>query len=463
MLVPLALSLATDGQDLDVLALSAITTAAAAGSLLLMSRRRPGRELKQREAILLVALIWAFVCGFGALPLYFSPYFATFSDAFFESVSGFTTTGATILDDIERLSPPILFWRCFSHWLGGMGIVLLGVAILPLLGQGGSHLYRAEFSGARAQRLTPRVLETAKALWKIYVLVTLAAVAALYWAGMDALDAWCHAFTAVATGGFSTRNASAAAFDSALIEYILSVFMILGGMSFILHYRLWVERRPRALAADYELRAYLLIMLVAGLTIAIILLWHHGYTPEHALRAALFQASSIMTTTGLVSEDYGTWYPLCQLILLLLMFVGGCTGSTAGGLKAARIVMLERVVARDFRRMAEPHGVFHVRVNGDPAPETAIQGLLNLVYLAFLVSFVACLLLTAMGVDVFTALVAVWACMFNVGPGLGEVGPTASYGHLPALAKWVLSLCMIAGRLEFYTLLMIFTAAFWRR
>jgi trk/ktr system potassium uptake protein len=464
MLVPLGFSLFTGGvADLRALTLSIAITAAAGGCLLAFTRGRQAREIKPREAILVVVLVWMGICFFGSLPFYFSPWYPHFTDAFFESASGFTTTGATVLDRVEVLSRPIQFWRCFSHWLGGMGIVLLGLAILPLVGQGGMHLYRAEFSGAKSQRVTPRVLETTKALWKIYFLLTLLEILALRLAGMDGFEAVCQSFSTLSTGGFSTRTAGIAGFGSPVIEYIVIVFMLLGGMSFIQHYRLWIERQPRSVWGDYELRAYFLLVLAAAAIITGMLVWKNHSNMEPAFRAALFQVTSILTTTGFVTDDYASWFPLCQLILLLLMFVGGCTGSTSGGIKVARILFLSRVVDREFRRMAEPQGVFTIRLGGETTPEPAVNGLLNMVYLSWLVIIFAWLLLTVTGVDLLTALSAVVACVFNVGPGLGGVGPTQSYGHLPEPAKWILSLSMVAGRLEFYTLLVILTRSFWQR
>jgi trk system potassium uptake protein TrkH len=463
MLVPWGYALAIGGRDQDVLLTSAAITAGTGLALILACGRKATRELRPREAQLLVVLIWGVVTVFGAFPFYLSPYFPSFTDSFFESVSGFTTTGATVLDDVEILSNPIQLWRCLSHWVGGMGIVLLGVAILPLIGHGGMHLYRAEFSGAKSDKVKPRVAETALALWKIYLALTLAEWLALQWAGMDGFEAICQSFSTLGTGGFSTRTASIAAFHSPLIDYIIIVFMLLSGMSFIQHYRLWVERRPLVFFTDYETRYYLLLVAAASLVIAGVLVWQRDYAPEHALRGALFQVSSIVTTTGFITENYSLWPPLPQMMLLGLMFVGGCTGSTAGGLKTARIVLLGRVVDREFRRMAEPQAVYKVRVGGRVIPEPTIQSLLNLVYLAFVVNFVASMLLAALGVDVLTSIAAVAASMFNVGPGLGGVGPVDSYGHLPELAKWILSGCMLAGRLEYYSLLVILTSTFWRR
>ena len=264
---------------------------------------------------------------------------------------------------------------------------------------------------------------------------------------MDSFDALCHSFSTVATGGFSTRTASVGAFDSPLIEFIIVVFMLLGSINFTLHYRLWVERRPKRFISDFELRALLFVVVSASLVIAAILALKSGYAPAMAFRKALFQVTAITTTTGFTTDNFARWLPLPQLILLALMFMGGCTGSTSGGLKTARIVLLCKVVIREFERMVERRGVFAVRVGNWVIPETAVRSLLNLVYLSFLVNFLGCMLLAASGVDVFTSIAAVAATMFNIGPGLGNVGPLEGYGGVPAFAKWVLSFCMLAGRL----------------
>jgi trk system potassium uptake protein TrkH len=462
MLIPLGYGLWIGGADLPPLAGAAAATGGV-GGVLVLRLRRPERDLGQREGLLLVVATWLSVALFGCLPFYLSPHFASFTDAFFEAASGFTTTGATVLDRVEVLSRPLQLWRCFSHWLGGMGIVLLGIAVLPLVGHGGMSLYRAEFSGAKSEKLKPRITETALSLWRIYFAFTLAEYAALRWAGMDSFEAACHTFSTLGTGGFSTRTASIAGFESPLIEYIVIVFMLLAGISFVQHYRLLVERRPRQFLRDVEIQYFLMIAAAATFLIGVILVVDSEYALEPALRSALFQVSSIITTTGFVTDNFEVWHPLPQVMLLTLMFVGGCTGSTAGGLKTSRVLLLVRVVGREFQRMVERHGVFAVRLGGRVVPESTVQSLLNLVYLAFLFNFVSCLLLAACGVDVFTSIAAVAASMFNIGPGLGGVGPLDNYAHLPALAKWVLAGCMIAGRLEFYTVLVILTPAFWRK
>lgn len=462
MLLPLGIAAVGGDAGLIPSAAALVVTGAAGGLCTYLSPKRTG-DLTIREGLLVVGAVWIGVALFGSLPFYFSPHYPTFADAFFESMSGFTTTGATVLGEVEVLPDSLQFWRCFSHWVGGMGIVVLGVAILPLLGVGGMHLYRAEFSGARSERLTPRIAETAAALWKIYFAITFAQYVALRLAGMGPFDSILHAFSTLGTGGFSNRTASVAGFNSPLIEYIIVIFMLLAGVNFTTHYRLWIERRPAKFFGDVEVRAYAGLVAAATVVIAASVILQNGYSIGDGFRAALFQVSSIMTTTGFVTADYERWAPLTQLILLALMFAGGCTGSTAGGLKIARVLVLLRIVGRDFKRMVHRHGVFAVRLGDQVIPEQAVQSVLNMVYLAFLINFGACLAVAATGVDVLTSISAVAACMFNIGPGLGAVGPVDHYGHLPALAKGVLTFCMLAGRLEFYTALVILTPAFWRK
>lgn len=461
LLFPTFFSLATADEGQFPLVVTTLGSLAL-GAMLVLVFRVPRLELSHREGILLVSATW-FVSGFiGAIPFYLSDHFLSFTDALFESVSGFTTTGATVLDNIEALPRSLLLWRSMTQWVGGMGIILLGIAILPLIGVGGMELYRAEFSGARSEKLTPRIAETALSLWRVYLALSVAEYLCLRWVGMDAFDAICHTFTTMATGGFSTRNISIEGFVNPAIEYVIIFFMILAGINFTRHYRLLVERSPGAFYKDSETRVYFLVIALAtaGLTLTV-----HSITDSwpDAFRLSLFQAVSILTTTGYSTANFELWSPFAQLVLLALMFVGGCTGSTAGGLKVARLSLLFRVVGREFRRMVERRGVFAVRLDGESVTEKTVQGLLNLVYLSFLVNFSASIILTALGVDILTAISAVAASMFNIGPGLGGVGPLDNYSMLPLLAKWTLTVCMIAGRLEFYTLLVIFTHAFWRK
>ena len=461
MLVPLIYSLSANDDPAPFIYSIACTVVA--GILLVISTGRRMGDLSQREGILLVSTAWIAAGLFGCLPFYFSPWFPGFTNAFFESVSGFTTTGATVLANVEILPRSLQLWRCFSNWIGGMGVILLGIAVLPLVGIGGMSLYRAEFAGARSEKLMFRISETARSLFKIYFVITIMEYLALRWAGMGRFDALCHSFATVSTGGFSTRSAGIVSFDSPAVECILIVFMLIAGINFTLHYRLWTERRLRKFFSDVELRFYLLVAAIAAFIILLSLIVRDGFAFAAALRHSIFQVCSIMTGTGFFTDNYGKWSSFPQLILLALMFFGGCTGSTTGGLKASRVLLLMKVVGREFKRMVERRGVFTIRMGARIIPEQTIQSLLNLVYLAFITNFVSCLLLSLSGIDVFTGISAVAACMFNVGPGLGQVGPAFQYGDLSLLAKWVLSFCMLAGRLEFYTVLVIFTRAFWRR
>lgn len=462
MLVPFIFSLVSNLADVKSFAYSIAVTVLFAAILLFFGKAQEQQALRNQQSIILVVLIWFGVCVFGALPFYFSAHFPSLVDAVFESTSGFTTTGSTVLPNVELLSHPLHLWRSLSHWLGGMGIVLLGLAVLPALSQGGNALYRAEFSGSVSQRLHPRLMETARALWKIYLGLTIAEFILLMIAGMTPFDALCHAFSTMATGGFSTLNSSIGGFDSAAIEYIVIVFMLLAGISFIQHFRVWNEGDIHKVLGDYELRFYFAIAALSSLIIASTLLINKDIPSESAFRAAVFQTVSILTTTGFVTQDYNLWAPLAQLVLLLLMFVGGCTGSTSGGLKVSRVVLMLGIIRREFKCIAEPQGVFRIRVGNDLVPELVVSALLNLVFLAWLLIIIASLIITATGVELLTAFSAVIACQFNIGPGLAGVGPIENYSQLSDLAKIVLSFCMVAGRLEFYTLMVCFTVSFWR-
>ncbi|MEZ5403712.1 MAG: TrkH family potassium uptake protein [Bryobacteraceae bacterium] len=459
MLLPVLIATLTPGDDVRPTAYAFAATAGA-GLLLWRGIPRPPSDLTMREGIFMVVAIWVAASLFGALPFLFTSQFSL-TDAIFESASGLTTTGATILAKVEVLSRSVQFWRHFTHWLGGMGIVVLGVAVLPLLGLGGLHLYRAEFSGAKSEKLRPRITETAMALWRIYAAFTAIEFVLLMLAGMDWFDAACHTFSTLGTGGFSTRSDSIAGFHSPLIEYILIVFMVLAGINFTRHYLLFVDRRPGAVLGDPEVRAYAAVLAVA--TVAVTATLAGSMPLEPAFRAALFQSASIMTTTGFATADFELWAPVAHAVLFALMFFGGCTGSTSGGLKASRIVLLWNLVLRDLRRTISRHGVFTVRLGREVVQEKTVLAFVNLVYLALFVHVVASLAISATGVDLLTALTSVTACMFNVGPGFGSVGPAENYSHLPMAAKWLLSFCMVAGRLEFYTALVIFHPAFWKR
>jgi trk system potassium uptake protein TrkH len=462
MALPLALALAGQGDSPRPMLLGLLVTLLAGGALSRLCGA-PDTKLATREAILTVVAAWVGVSVFGSLPFLFSPHFGSFTDAVFESTSGFTTTGATILSDVEVLPPSLQFWRHFTHWLGGMGIIMLGIAVLPLVGLGGKTLYHAQFAGAPSETLMPRAIETARALWRVYLTITVAEFLALRAAGMGSFDAICHTFSTLGTGGFSTRTASIAYYDSLDVELVLVVFMIVSSLNFATQYRMWVERHPGFLLRDSEIRFHASVLALATLAVAASVVRAPGLPWTGGLRQALFQVVSIGTTTGFVTADYERWHPFAQVCLLALMYFGGNTSSTAGGFKSFRMVLLLRVVGRAMAMVIHPRRIVALRVGKTVIPDAAVTSLLNLVVLALIFNFGASLALAASGLDPVTSLSAVPACMFSVGPALGAVGPSESYALLAPFAKWVLILTMLVGRVEFYTALVILSPAFWRR
>ena len=462
MAVPLVFALAGSGDSPRPMLLGLGATLLAGGGLFRLCRK-PETNLTVREAIFTVVAAWVGVSAFGSLPFLFSPYFDGFTDALFESTSGFTTTGATILIDVEVLPPSLQFWRHLSHWLGGMGIIMLGIAVLPLVGLGGKTLYHAQFAGAPSETLKPRAIETARALWRVYLTITVAEFLALRAAGMGSFDAICHTFSTLGTGGFSTRTASIAHYDSLAVELVLVVFMIVSSLNFATQYRVWVERHPGSFLRDTEVRFHVSVLALATLAVALSAVQVPGLAWTSGLRQALFQVVSIGTTTGFVTADYELWHPFAQLCLLALMYFGGNTSSTAGGFKSFRVVLLLRVVGRAMAMVVHSRRVVAVRVGGTVIPDAALTSVLNLVVLALIYNFLASLLLAATGLDLVTSFSAVPACMFSVGPALGAVGPADNYALLAPFAKWVLILTMLVGRVEFYTALVLLTPAFWRK
>ena len=377
-------------------------------------------------------------------------------------MSGFTTTGATILTDIEAMPHGLLFWRSLTHWLGGMGIIVLSLAVLPFLGVGGMQLFKAEVPGPVADKLTPRITETAKILWGVYMLLSAVEAVLLLLGGMTLFDALCHTFGTMATGGYSTRNASVGAYDSPYIDYVIVLFMFLAGANFSLHYRFlrgqwYIYRRDR------EFLVYLGIVLVATLLIGGDLILNQNNSIADAIRYALFQVVSIQTTTGYGTADYEQWAPSSQYILWLLMFIGGCAGSTGGGLKVMRLHLLFKFSLTEFTRLLHPNAVVPVRMRNVAIPREVITNILGFFVIYIFVFALGVFILTLLGVDILTALGATIATLANIGPGLAEVGPTDNYAFIPAAGKWTLSLLMLMGRLELFTVLVLFSPAFWKR
>ncbi|MDR2663573.1 MAG: TrkH family potassium uptake protein [Treponema sp.] len=446
------------------------------------TRRQPIR-FTASEGFLLVFLSWAAACLLGALPYYLSRYIPRFADAVYESVSGFTTTGASIITDLEQMPRSLIFWRAETHWLGGMGMVVLTVALLPLLGIGGFQLLKAETPGPDKERITPKITETAKLLWLMYIILTVVEALLLWLAGMSFFDAVVHAFSTIATGGFSSRNESIAYYRSPLIEWILIVFMIIAGFNFSLLYRLF-RRKFRDLYYNSEARAYFLIIAIASALIFCSLLANGGAGeaggiseaggankvggvdaangPAAALRQSLFYAASILTTTGFSTVNYNLWPALAQGVLFMLMFIGGCSGSTAGGVKVVRHVVLFKQMQNEMRKIIYPKGVFSVRLNNKAGRKDVVYGVSGFIFLYFAMAGAGALVLAGAGLDFYSALNVSLVSIGNVGLGLGHLESAAVFQAFPAYVKWFLSFIMVAGRLELWTALVFLSRDYWR-
>jgi len=425
--------------------------------------RHQRSELRLRDGFIIVALFWTVLGASGALPLALAHQpNLSLSDALFESISGLTTTGATVLVGIDDLPLSILWYRQQLQWLGGMGIVVLAVAILPMLGIGGMQLYRAETPGPmKDSKMTPRITETAKALWYIYLGLTIACALGYWLAGMSGFDAIAHSFSTVAIGGFSTHDASIGYFNSALIEAVAVVFMFLSGVNFALHFISWRSLSASPYLADPEFRAYFIgLAVVTVLTTAALYLTGTFASFGSALHHGIFQAVSIGTTTGFTTAEYFAWPIFLPVLLIFSSFIGGCAGSTGGGLKVIRFLLLIKQGVREIQRLVHPNAQIPVKIGNKVLPERVIQAVWGF-FAVYVASFsVMLLLLMAAGLDQITAFSAVAACLNNLGPGLGEVG--LNYASISDFAKWVLAFAMLLGRLEIFTLLVLLTPTFWR-
>ncbi|MBI9078367.1 MAG: TrkH family potassium uptake protein [Pseudodesulfovibrio sp.] len=419
--------------------------------------------MSHREGIAIVALGWFAAGAFGGLPFYLGGTFETVVDCVFESLSGFSTTGSSVLTNIEAVPRGILFWRSLTHWLGGMGIIVLSLAILPFLGVGGMQLYRAEVPGPAPDKLKPRIKDTAVTLWKVYLLFSAIETVLLMFGGMDLFDSLCHTFGTMATGGFSTRNASVAAYDSVYIDYVITIFMLIAGINFSLHYLL-LKWRPSVLFKDPEFRVFagMVVFFIIVITIAV---YAGGNYPTVAdsVRYTSFQVASILTTTGFATADYELWPGLTQAILLFCMFVGGCAGSTGGGMKVMRIMLLLKQSYQELFRLIHPRSVSHVKMGKTVVQDDVVSGVWGFFILWIGLFVLAAFIVAGTGVDVVTSFAASLACIGNIGPGIGGVGPTDNFAWLPDTAKWVLTFCMVLGRLEIYTVIILFVPEFWRK
>ncbi|MDD4743628.1 MAG: TrkH family potassium uptake protein [Eubacteriales bacterium] len=439
-----------------------ITIAVLMLGALLVPIKPPKSGLYARDGLAIVALGWLVMSVFGALPFMLSGSIPRFVDALFESVSGFTTTGASILTRIEGLPRGILFWRSFTHWIGGMGVLLLTLAILPMAGAGAVHILRAESPGPAPGKLVPKLAQTAKILYILYVSLTLAQVIALLLAGMSFYDALIHAFGTAGTGGFSNRNASVGAYNSLAIDLIIAVFMLIFGISFTLHYQL-IRRNWKSFWRDEELRFYLAVVALSVAVITWDVLRHQLLTPGAALRQSFFQVSSIITTTGFATADFNAWPALSKTILLALMLVGASAGSTGGGIKCIRILMMLKLIRREMTRMKHPQIVQSIRIGGRKVDSETLQSVVLFILFYLTILAVAVFLVAADVQDLVTGFSAVLACIGNIGPGLGMVGPTGNYAAFSDFSKTVLSLCMLLGRLEIMPVAVLALPSFWRR
>ncbi|PMR69210.1 TrkH family potassium uptake protein [Halomonas heilongjiangensis] len=441
----------------------AIAITVLTGAVMYLPNRRARKELRTRDGFLIAALFWSVLGLFGSLPLMLADASAlSVTDAVFESFSGLTTTGATVITGIDFLPESMLYYRQQLQWLGGMGIVVLAVAILPTLGVGGMALYRTEIPGPlKDSKLTPRITETAKALWYIYASLTLTCFLAYLAAGMNWFDALGHSFSTVAIGGFSTYDASIGHFDSATIELICVGFMIVSAMSFSLHFAAWREKRLRHYLQDPEAR--FLLLFLAGLTvITVITLWLTAtYDTQRGLRHGLFQVVSVATTAGFGVADFSAWPGALPFLLFVAAFVGGCSGSTGGGMKVIRIILILKQGMREVMRLIHPSAVIAVKVGRVSVPDGIAQAVWGFFSVYVMLFFLMLVGVMATGVDQVTAWSTVASALNNLGPALGEA--SSNYGDLPVLAKWILVMAMLLGRLEIFTVLVLFTPAFWRR
>ena len=460
MLIPLAVALLYGGGDAMAILISLVITAAA-GELLSLLKPRSD-NLRAREGFAVVALGWILVSFFGCLPFRLHGCIPKLVDAYFETVSGFTTTGATILTDVEVLPKGLLFWRSFSHWVGGMGVLVLSLALLPKMGARSIHLMRAESPGPSVDKLVPRVGNNAKILYYLYISLTAAMLVCLLLTGMNLYDALIHTFGAAGTGGFSNYNASVGAFDSPAAEIIIGVFMALFGVNFSIYYYI-LRRNWGAVKHNSELWTYLAMMLVSSVVIAVNILPMYGHNFFTSLRYSFFQVSSIMTTTGYATADFDLWPQLSRTLLTALMLVGASAGSTGGGLKVVRMQLLVKSGVREIRHTVHPKSVNTIKMDGRTVSDSVLNGAQSFFFMYILVLIVSVLLISFDGYDLETNLTAVLSALSNIGPGFNLVGPTRNFSIFSDFSTFVLSMDMLIGRLEIFPMLMLAAPSAWRQ
>ncbi len=443
------------------LILSGFITSASGAVIWLFTRSHLTHAINKKEGFLLVTLSWLTFSLFGTLPYIISGVIPSFTNAFFETMSGFSTTGASVLTDVEMVPEGILFWRSLTHWIGGMGIIVFSVAILPFLGIGGMQLFAAEMPGVTKDKLHPRITGTAKRLWGIYVLLTFVQVILLMLGNMSLFESLCHAFGTLATGGFSTRNTSLTDF-SPYIQYVTAIFMLLAGANFTLHY-FTLTGNFKAVWKNEEFRKYIYLLGSFTLAIGLVLAIRVNMGWEQAFRISFFQVVSIVTTTGFATADYILWPGTLWFLLFLLMFVGGMSGSTGGGIKVVRHLLLFKNAGKELIRAIHPQGIIPVRLNHESVSQDIIYKVMAFFQFYILTFIFGALALSLMGVDFESAIGASIACLGNIGPGIGRVGPSGQYAFIPDAGIWILSFLMLLGRLELFTVLVVFSGSFWKR
>lgn len=454
-------SLFFGGTDLIPILISVLITFSVGLILWFIIRKYSQHDLGRREGYLIVSIIWFIMAAFGALPFYLSGYIPHFTDAYFETISGFTTTGASILTDIEAVPKGLLFWRSLTHWIGGMGIIVLSIAILPFLGFGGQQMFWAEVPGPDKEKLSPRVAVTARRLWGIYLIMTFSMIVLLMLGKMPFFDAVCHAFGAVSSGGFSPKNTSIALY-SPYIQYVVALFMFFAGTNYSLFY-IALRGNFKKAFSGIEFRTYIGILLLPTLVIAAALFLKNGYAVETAFRSSLFQVTSIVSCTGFATDDYMLWPGFAWFIIFVLMFSGGMAGSTSGGIKVIRHVLLFKNVSVVLKKTWHPSAIIPVRIDGKVVKDQIMQNVFAIFVLYIFTFAFGSLLLTATGLEATTSMGSVATCMTGAGPGLGSTGPVGNYAHLTDVAKWTLSLMMLLGRLELFSVFILLRPAFWKR
>ncbi len=432
------------------------------GVPLMVAGGKAEKQLSRRDGYVIVSLAWLLVSFFGMIPYYHSGYIPDITNAFFESMSGFTSTGSSILDDIEALPHGLLFWRCLTQWIGGLGIIFFTIAILPIFGIGGVQLFAAEASGPTHDKVHPRIGVTAKWIWSIYLGLTITLAVLLFTGGMGTFDSVCHAFSTAGTGGFSTKQNSIAFYNSSYIEYVTAIFMIISGFNFNM-LLLFVNGKFRKFFQNAELKFYLSCITVFTLFIFFFLYWNSPFAPEEAFRNAFFQVASLQTSTGFYTSDYMTWMPMLWGALVLVMLIGGCAGSTTGGIKCIRMVILSKLCRNEFRHLLHPNAVLPVRINKQIIPPGVQSTVFTFAFIYIVLIILSTLIMLGFGVGFLESIGTVISSIGNMGPGLGLTGPAYSWNALPDAAKWLLSFLMLIGRLEIFTILLLFTPDFWKK